>query len=141
MVKKRSLALSLLLLTPMVPSVAGCATTTLTCTEVAATGDGLTIARGLVAGTMHVSCTPEPDTYDITIVLVHNGVTLKPGTTRNVLPTAAGYDISTFSECAPGVWHIFYLVTLTYQGQTAHNTTTTTPDRTVTDGDCRAHGG
>lgn len=137
----RSLALSLLLLITAIPAVAACAGPSLTCTEAPLSGDGLTITRGLIAGTMHISCTTLPDTYDVTIILVRDGVALKPGVARSDLPTAAGYNVSTFNECEPGTWHIYYLVTLTYDGQTAHNTNTTTPDRTVTSGDCAASDG
>lgn len=127
-------------LLPLAPGVVGCAPG-VACSQTADTPSGLTIGRGLVVGTMHLACTAPPDSFHFTIILVRNRQMLHPGRESARIPGAAGYDVTTFAECHPGTWHVYYLATWSYQGQTTSNPTTTLADKRITDGDCRAHGG
>lgn len=118
----------------------GASPATVSCTEDPVGDDtGLTITRGLITGTMQVACTGgEPDTFDFRMILVRNGVMTKQGANQaeTVVPTADGYPVTRFAECAPGTWHIYYLVTWTKDGTAVHNTKTTTADKQVVNSDC-----
>ena len=120
-----------------VPVLTGCAAqSAVTCTQNAATPTGITIARGHVIGTMTLACSGVPDSYDFRIILVKDGQMLKPGTNIDIPPGPEGTEASTFAPCTPGAWHVYFLVTWTYQGQVAHNTTTTLADKVVVLDDC-----
>ena len=52
------------------------------------------------------------------------------------MPDSEGYTVTRIATCAPGSWHVYYLVTWTLGGAAVHNTTTTTSDRQVVLDDC-----
>lgn len=76
-----------------------------------------------------VTCTEDPVGGD-------TGLTISRGMT--VVPTSTGYTVTRFAECAPGSWHIYYLVTWALDGTTVHNDKdqTVTADRQVVSSDC-----
>ena len=117
------------------PIVSGC-TGVIACSQTASTPSGITIERGHVIATMHLSCSSPPDSFDFRIILVRDQHMLTPGRAYSTIPTATGYDATTFAPCAPGTWHVYYLATWSADGQTEHNDTTTLADTQVVLDDC-----
>jgi hypothetical protein len=118
----------------------GASPATVTCTEAPAGSlSGITISKGIITGTMNIACTGgSPFTYDFTMILVHNQ-TMLSASGNNPVTYPPGPDptpVTRIAACAPGTWHIYYLVTWTIGPTTVHNTTTTTSDRQVVLDDC-----
>ncbi|HEV2640781.1 MAG TPA: hypothetical protein VGX23_37020 [Actinocrinis sp.] len=118
----------------------GASPAVVTCTEDSVGGDsGISIIRGLVTGTMQLVCTGGvPDTYDFTMILMHNQtmVEAKGNKAVTIPPDSKGTEVERFADCGPGSWHIYYLVTWTLGGTTVHNTKTVTSDRSVSADEC-----
>lgn len=118
----------------------GASPATVNCTQDPVGDDtGIAISKGLITGTMRLACNGGiPDTYDFTMILVHDGTMLKAtgNTPITIPPDSNGTTVQRIADCSPGAWHVYYLVTWTLNGATVHNDTTTTDDRDVTADEC-----
>lgn len=100
-------------------------------------GSGITVAHGLVRGSLMVTCTePGPDSFSIIVILVRDGQELEPGSHYTGIPNTIGYEAYTFTDCVPGDYHLYYRYRWTLEGGVQQNTKTVTADRVVTAHDC-----
>lgn len=132
--------------TPATEVVPGATNQIVTCSEVpydsiAGTqdqaGSGITVAHGLVRGSLWVSCDGGmPDSFSIIVILIRDGVNLNPGSSYKGVPNLTGYEAYTFVNCTPGTYHLYYRFIWKLEGGVQQNTKTVTADRVVTQHDC-----
>ena len=124
--------------------VPGTAPALVSCTETpdpdGVGSSGVSVQAGFVFGTIDVACSGgSPDSYQINVILVRDGVLLKPGSPSTQNPGGGmGYQASTFVECQPGTYHVYYLVVWSINGKSVTNQgdKMTTTDTAVTAHDC-----
>jgi hypothetical protein len=102
-------------------------------------GTGIAVSHGLIRGAMWVSCTGAgPDTFQITVTLLRNGIAAGDGRVYTALPNTVGYSASVFMQCQPGVYRLQYRYKWTLEGGVQSDTNTVSINETVTQHDCDA---
>lgn len=129
--------------TVMVP---GATNEIVTCTEqpyshtaqaVDENGSGVSVAHGIVRGSIWVSCNGgAPDTFQIIVILVRDGQEVGKGSQYSAAPNEVGYEAWTITGCVPGTYHLYYRYVWTLEGGVQQNTKTTTAKTVVTAHDC-----
>lgn len=107
--------------------------------EQEADGTGIVVTRGYVRGAMWVSCTGAgPDSFQISVQLLRNGLPVGSKSTYTARPNAVGYAASVFTKCVPGVYRLEYRYRWTLEDGVQAKTMTVALSETVRQSDCDA---
>lgn len=122
----------------VISSVAGAASSAGGCTQSTDTASGLSIQDGNVVETVYYACTGSVTAFRLTLILIHNGTSLKPGSVIDLLPFGDGsLNVWTVdAPCEEGTWQLYMIVAWTVNGVTGYNPQSTFNAVTYSAGDC-----
>lgn len=103
-------------------------------------GSGISISHGIIRGALWVECGPSaPHAYEITVVVLRDGLVVGKGSPYEGIPNAVGYEAWTIVNCRPGVYRLQYSLRFSYNGAVqAKPAETVATSETVTQHDCDA---